>query len=206
MELKIINDKGKETSSVKASDELFGRDYNEPLVHQVVTAYMANARKGTRAQKARGDLERSHRKPWRQKGTGRARAGFAGSPIWRGGAKAFPSSPDENFSHKINRKMYRAGMASILSQLGREGRLAVVDGFTVDAPKTKLLDQKVKGMGMNSVLIITEAPDQNLYLSSRNLPHVDVVQPGQADPVSLLQFDSTIITKAAVSKIEEMLS
>jgi large subunit ribosomal protein L4 len=206
MELKIINDKGKETSSVKASDELFGRDYNEPLVHQVVTAYMANARKGTRAQKARGDLERSHRKPWRQKGTGRARAGFAGSPIWRGGAKAFPSSPDENFSHKINRKMYRAGMASILSQLVREGRLAVVDGFTVDAPKTKLLDQKVKGMGMNSVLIITEAPDQNLYLSSRNLPHVDVVQPGQADPVSLLQFDSTIITKAAVSKIEEMLS
>lgn len=206
MELKIINDKGKETASVKASDELFGRDYNEPLVHQIVTAYKANARKGTRAQKARGDIERSHRKPWRQKGTGRARAGFAGSPIWRGGAKAFPSSPDENFSHKINRKMYRAGMASILSQLVREGRLAVVDGFTVDAPKTKLLDQKVKGMGMKSVLIITEAPDQNLYLSSRNLPHVDVVQPGQADPVSLLQFDSTIITKAAVSKIEEMLS
>lgn len=206
MELKIINDKGKETSSVEASDELFGRDYNEPLVHQIVTAYKANARKGTRAQKARGDIERSHRKPWRQKGTGRARAGFAGSPIWRGGARVFPSSPDENFSHKVNRKMYRAGMASILSQLVREGRLAVVDGFTVDAPKTKLLDQKVKGMGMNSVLIITEAPDQNLYLSSRNLPHVDVVQPGQADPVSLLQFDSTIITKAAVSKIEEMLS
>ncbi|UCH47576.1 MAG: 50S ribosomal protein L4 [Betaproteobacteria bacterium] len=206
MELKIINDKGKATSSVKASDELFGRDYNEPLVHQIVTAYMANARKGTRAQKARGDTKRSHRKPWRQKGTGRARAGFAGSPIWRGGAKVFPSSPDENFSHKINRKMYRAGMASILSQLVREGRLAVVDGFTVDAPKTRLLDQKVKGMGMNSVLIITEAPDQNLYLSSRNLPHVNVVQPGQADPLSLLQFDSTIITKAAVSKIEEMLS
>lgn len=206
MELKIINDKGKATSSVKASDELFGRDYNEPLVHQIVSAYMANARKGTRAQKARGDVNRSHRKPWRQKGTGRARAGFAGSPIWRGGAKIFPSSPNENFSHKINRKMYRAGMASILSQLVREGRLAVVDGFTVDAPKTKLLDQKVKGMGMNSVLIITEAPDQNLYLSSRNLPNVTVVQPGQADPVSLLHFDSTIITKAAVSKIEEMLS
>ena len=206
MELKIINDKGKATSSVNASDELFGRDYNEPLVHQIVSAYMANARKGTRAQKARGDVNRSHRKPWRQKGTGRARAGFAGSPIWRGGARIFPSSPNENFSHKINRKMYRAGMASILSQLVREGRLAVVDAFTVDAPKTKLLDQKVKGMGMNSVLIITEAPDQNLTLSSRNLPHVTVVQPGQADPVSLLHFDSTIITKAAVSKIEEMLS
>ncbi|MGD2139627.1 MAG: 50S ribosomal protein L4 [Burkholderiales bacterium] len=206
MELKIINDKGKATSSVDASDDLFARDYNEPLVHQIVTAYMANARKGTRAQKARGDINRSHRKPWRQKGTGRARAGFAGSPIWRGGAKVFPSSPDENFSHKINRKMYRAGMASIFSQLVREGRLAVVDAFSVDAPKTKLLDQKVKGMGMNSVLIITDAPDENLYLSSRNLPHVYVVQPGQADPVSLLHFDSIIITKAAVSKIEEMLS
>ena len=206
MELKIINDKGKATSSVDASDELFARDYNEPLVHQIVTAYMANARKGTRAQKARGDVKRSHRKPWRQKGTGRARAGFAGSPIWRGGAKVFPSSPDENFKHKINRKMYRAGMASIFSQLVREGRLAVVDGFSVDAPKTKLLSQKVQGMGMGSVLIITDAPDENLYLSARNLPNVYVVQPGQADPVSLLHFDSTIITKAAISKIEEMLS
>lgn len=206
MELKIINDKGKATSSVDASDDLFARDFNEPLVHQIVTAYMANARKGTRAQKARGDVKRTHRKPWRQKGTGRARAGFSGSPIWRGGAKVFPSSPDENFSHKINRKMYRAGMAAILSQLVREGRLAVVDAFSVEAPKTKLLDQKVKGMGMGSVLIITDAPDENLYLSSRNLPNVYVVQPGQADPVSLLHFDSTIITKGAVSKIEEMFS
>ena len=206
MELKIINDKGKATSSVDASDELFARDYNEPLVHQILMAYMANARKGTRAQKARGDVNRTHRKPWRQKGTGRARAGFSGSPIWRGGAKVFPSTPDENFSHKINRKMYRAGMAAILSQLVREGRLAVVDSFSVDAPKTKLLDQKVKGMGMGSVLIITDAPDENLYLSSRNLPNVYVVQPGQADPVSLLHFDSTIITKSAVSKIEEMFS
>jgi large subunit ribosomal protein L4 len=206
MELKIIDDKGKATSSVNASDELFGRDYNEPLIHQVITAYLANARKGTRAQKARGDLERSHRKPWRQKGTGRARAGFSGSPIWRGGGRAFPSSPDENFSQKVNRKMYRAGMASIFSQLVREGRLAVVDAFSIDAPKTKLLDQKVKGMGMDSVLIITDTPDENLSLSSRNLPHVHVVQPGQADPVSLLHFGSTIVTKAAVSKIEEMLS
>lgn len=206
MELKIINENGQPTSSVNASDELFARDFNESLVHQIVTAYMANARKGTRAQKARGDLTRSHRKPWRQKGTGRARAGYSGSPIWRGGGRVFPNTPDENFSQKINRKMYRAGMASILSQLVREGRLAVVDAFSVDAPKTKLLDQKVKSMGMNSVLIITDAPDENLYLSSRNLPNVYVVQPGQADPVSLLQFDSTIITKAAVSKIEEMLS
>ena len=206
MELKIINEKGQPTSSVNASDDLFGSDFNEPLVHQIVTAYMANARKGTRSQKARGDLKRSHRKPWKQKGTGRARAGFTGSPLWRGGGRIFPSTPDENFSQKINRKMYRAGMASILSQLVREGRLAVVDAFSVEAPKTKLLDQKVKGMGMNSVLIITDAPDENLYLSSRNLPNVYVIQPGQADPVSLLHFDSTIITKAAVSKIEEMLS
>jgi len=206
MELKIIDEKGKPTASVNASDELFGRDFNEPLVHQIVTAYMANARKGTRAQKARSEVNRSGRKPWRQKGTGRARAGFAGSPIWRGGGRVFPSSPDENFSQKINRKMYRAGMAAILSQLVREGRLAVVDAFSVEAPKTKLLDQKVKGMGMNSVLIITDTPDENLYLSSRNLPNVYVVQPGQADPVSLLHFDSTIITKSAVSKIEEMLS
>jgi len=206
VELKIINDKGKATSSVNASDDLFGRDYNEPLIHQIITAYLANARKGTRAQKARGDLERSHRKPWRQKGTGRARAGFSGSPIWRGGGRAFPSSPDENFRQKVNRKMYRAGMASIFSQLVREGRLAVVDAFSIDAPKTKLLDQKVKGMGMDSVLIITDAPDENLSLSSRNLPNVHVVQPGQADPVSLLHFGSIIITKAAVSKIEEMLS
>jgi large subunit ribosomal protein L4 len=206
MELKIINDEGKPTSSVNASDELFGRDYNEPLIHQVITAYLANARKGTRAQKARGDLERSHRKPWRQKGTGRARAGFSGSPIWRGGGRAFPSSTDENFSQKVNRKMYRAGMASIFSQLVREGRLAVVDAFSIDAPKTKLLDQKVKGMGMDSVLIITDAPDENLALSSRNLPNVHVVQAGQADPVSLLHFGSIIMTKAAVSRIEEMLS
>ena len=206
MELKIINDEGKSTSSVNASDELFGRDYNEPLIHQVVTAYLANARQGTRAQKARSDFERSHRKPWRQKGTGRARAGFSGSPIWRGGGRAFPSSPNENFSQKVNRKMYRAGMASILSQLVREGRLAVVDAFSIDAPKTKLLDQKVKGMGMGSVLIITDAPDENLALSSRNLPNVQVVQAGQADPVSLLHFESTIMTKAAVSRIEEMLA
>ena len=205
MELKIIDEKGKATSTVKASDDLFGREYNESLIHQIVTAYMANARSGTRAQKARGDLNRSHRKPWKQKGTGRARAGFSGSPIWRGGGRVFPSSPDENFSHKVNRKMYRAGMASILSQLVREGRLCVVDAFSIEAPKTKLLDQKVKGMGMDSALIITDVPDENLSLSSRNLPNVHVVQAGQADPVSLLHFGSIIVTKAAVSKIEEML-
>lgn len=206
MELKVINDKGKPTASVKASDELFARDFNEALVHQVVTAYMANARQGTRAQKARGDVNRSHRKPWRQKGTGRARAGFTGSPLWRGGGRIFPASPEENFSQKVNRKMFRAGMAAILSQLAREDRLKVVDEFKIEAPKTKLLAQKIKGMGFESLLVITDAVDQNLYLSSRNLPNVLVLAPGQADPVSLLRFDNTVITKGAVAKIEEMLS
>jgi large subunit ribosomal protein L4 len=206
MELKVINDKGKPTASVKASDELFARDFNEALVHQVVTAYMANARQGTRAQKARGDVNRSHRKPWRQKGTGRARAGFTGSPLWRGGGRIFPASPEENFSQKVNRKMFRAGMAAILSQLAREDRLKVVDEFKIEAPKTKLLAQKIKGMGFESLLVITDAVDQNLYLSSRNLPNVLVLAPGQADPVSLLRFDHTVITKGAVAKIEEMLS
>jgi large subunit ribosomal protein L4 len=206
MELKLINDQGKSTSSVKASDALFDRDFNEALVHQVVAAFMANGRQGTRAQKARGDINRSHRKPWRQKGTGRARAGFSGSPLWRGGARIFPSSPNENFSHKVNRKMYRAGLASILSQLAREGRLAVVENFGVDSPKTRQLAQKVKGMGFDELLIITDAIDENLLLSSRNLPNVLVLEPGQADPVSLLHFGNTVITRGAIAKIEEMLS
>ena len=206
MELKLINDKGQATASVKASDELFGREYNESLVHQVVTAYLANARLGTRAQKGRSDIAKSTRKPWRQKGTGRARAGMASSPLWRGGGKIFPNSPDENFSHKVNRKMFRAGLASILSQLAREGRLAVVENFKVDSPKTKQLAQKVKGMGMDNVLIITDSLDENLVLSARNLVNVLVVEPGQADPVSLLRFSNTLITKGAVAKIEEMLA
>src|SRR5688572_22043929 len=131
MELRLINDKGEATASVKASDELFGREYNEPLVHQVVTAYLANARLGTRAQKGRSDVAKSTRKPWRQKGTGRARAGMASSPLWRGGGKIFPNSPDENFSHKLNRKMYRAGMAAILSELARAGKLSVIEALSV---------------------------------------------------------------------------
>lgn len=206
MELKLINDKGQATASVKASDELFGREYNESLVHQIVTAYMANARLATRAQKGRSDIAKSTRKPWRQKGTGRARAGMASSPLWRGGGKIFPNSPEENFSHKVNRKMFRAGIASILSQLARDGRLSVVESFSLDAPKTKLLAQKVKGMGMDSVLIITDAVDQNLALAGRNLTNVMVVEPRHADPVSLLRFNHTLITKGAVAKIEEMLA
>jgi large subunit ribosomal protein L4 len=205
MELKLIDDQGQATASVAASDATFGRAYNEALVHQIVTAFLANARQGTRAQKGRSDVAKSTRKPWRQKGTGRARAGMASSPLWRGGGKIFPSSPDENFSHKVNRKMYRAGVSSILSQLARDGRLAVVEHFGVDAPKTKLLAQKVRGMGFDSVLIITDTPDNNLYLSARNLPHVSVLKPSEADPVSLMRFGTVLMTRGAVAKFEEML-
>ena len=206
MELKLIDDQGKSTSSVSASDTTFGREYNEALVHQVVTAYMANARLATRAQKDRGTVKHSTQKPWRQKGTGRARAGMTSSPLWRGGGRTFPNSPDENYSHKLNRKMYRAGMLAILSQLAREDRLAVVDTFTVDAPKTKLLAQKLQGMGMDNVLIITDSLDENLRLSSRNLPNVMVLEVGHADPVSLIRYGKVLMTKGAVSKIEELLA
>ena len=206
MDLKLIDAKGQSTASVTASDESFGREYNESLVHQVVTAYMANARMGTRAQKGRSEIAKSTRKPWRQKGTGRARAGMASSPLWRGGGKIFPNSPDENFTHKVNRKMFRAGLAAILSQLARDGRLAVVEDFALNAPKTRLLAQKVKEMGLDNVLIITDKLDENLILSARNLPNILVIEPKQADPVSLLRFNNTLITKGAVAKIEEMLA
>ena len=205
MDLKLINDSGA-AATVAGSDTLFGRDYNEALIHQVVTAYQANARQGTRAQKARGDINKSHKKPWKQKGTGRARAGQANSPLWRGGGKIFPSSPDENFSHKVNRKMYRAGMASILSQLVRENRLAVVDGLAVDAPKTKLFAQKIRAMGLTgSVLVVTDKLDDNVFLASRNLPDVLVLETREVDPVSLVRFENVLLTKAAVSEFEEML-
>jgi large subunit ribosomal protein L4 len=204
MELKLLDDQGKSSASIAASDAAFGRDYNESLVHQVITAYLANARQGTRKQKARGEVNKSNKKPWRQKGTGRARAGRASSPLWRGGGKIFPNLPDENFAQKLNRKMYRAGLSSILSQLVRDDRLAVVETFTVDSPKTKLLAQKLKGMGLNDVLIITDKVDENLRLSSRNLPNVDVITPHHADPLHLLQHAKVVMTKGAVAKIEEI--
>lgn len=206
MELNVINDQGKPTAKLAASDAAFGREYNEALVHQVVTAYLANARLATRAQKDRGMVSHTTKKPWRQKGTGRARAGMSSSPLWRGGGRIFPNSPDENYSHKLNRKMYRAGLMSILSQLAREERLSVVDSFTVEAPKTKLLASKLKGMGMDDVLIITDSMDENLRLSSRNLPHVMVVDVKHADPVSLIRHANVLITKGAVGKIEELLA
>jgi large subunit ribosomal protein L4 len=206
MELKLIDAKGQAASTMAASDALFGRDYNEPLIHQVVTAYQANARQGTRAQKGRSEIAKSTRKPWRQKGTGRARAGMASSPLWRGGGRIFPSSPDENFTQKLNRKMYRAGVASILSQLAREDRLKVVETFVLEAPKTKLFLQKVKDMGVSdSLLLITDELDDNLVLSSRNLPNVLVLEVTEADPVSLIRYKNVILTRKAVSKFEEML-
>jgi large subunit ribosomal protein L4 len=204
MELKMINDKGA-AGTFKASDELFGRDFNESLVHQIVVAFQANARIGSRAQKDRGAVRHSTKKPWRQKGTGRARAGMTSSPLWRGGGKIFPNSPDENFSHKVNRKMYRAGIASILSQLAREDRIRVVDTFSVDQPKTKLLAQKVKSMGFEQVLVITDAVDENLMLSSRNLANVEVMDVRHANPVSLVRYPTVLVTKAALAKLEEML-
>ena len=206
MELKLINDQGQQAATVAASDALFARDFNEALVHQVVVAYQANARSGNRKQKDREEVKHSTKKPWRQKGTGRARAGMSSSPLWRGGGRIFPNSPEENFTQKVNRKMYRAGLAAILSQLAREDRLAVVENFAVDAPKTKLLAQKLKGMGIESVLVITDNLDDNLMLASRNLPNVLVLEAHQADPVSLIRFPRVLITKGAVAKIEEILA
>ena len=206
MELKLINDKGADAGTMPASAELFGRDYSEALVHQVVTAYQANARSGNRAQKGRSDVQKSTKKPWRQKGTGRARAGMASSPLWRGGGRIFPNLPDENFSQKVNKKMHRAGIAAILSQLVRENRLSVIDNMTLESPKTKLLAIKLKSMGLEQVLIITDTLDDNLYLSSRNLPDVMVMEAKHADPVNLVRFAKVILTKGAVKQFEEVLA
>ncbi len=205
MELKLINEQGQSSATLSASDTLFGRDYNEALVHQVVVAYQANARSGNRAQKDREQVKHSTKKPFRQKGTGRARAGMTSSPLWRGGGRIFPNSPEENFSQKVNRKMYRAGLAAILSQLAREDRLAVVEDFSFDTPKTKLLAQKLKSMGLDSVLVVTAALEENLYLASRNLPRVLVLEVSETDPLSLIRFPKVLLTKSAVAKMEEML-
>jgi len=204
MQIELLNDQGQAASKFDAPETLFGRDYNEDLIHQIVVAYQANARQGTRAQKDREQVKHSTKKPFKQKGTGRARAGMTSSPLWRGGGRIFPNMPDENFSHKINKKMYRAGMASILSQLAREGRLAVVDSLTVDSPKTKPLAAKFKAMNLQSVLVIADEVDENLYLASRNLVNILVVEPRYADPVSLVHYRKVLVTKAAMDKLKEM--
>ena len=204
MQVELLNDQGLASSKVDVPDTVFGREYNESLIHQVVVAFQANARQGTRAQKDREQVRHSTKKPFKQKGTGRARAGMTSSPLWRGGGRIFPNMPDENFTHKINKKMYRAGMASILSQLAREGRLAVVDSLTVDSPKTKVLADKFKAMNLSSVLVIADQVDENLYLASRNLVNILVVEPRYADPLSLVHYKKVLVTKAAMDQLKEM--
>jgi large subunit ribosomal protein L4 len=206
VELKVIDAKGQAQKPVDASGSLFGRDYNESLVHQVVVAYQANGRQGTRQQMTRAEVRHSTKKPWRQKGTGRARSGMTSSPLWRGGGRIFPNKPDENFTQKLNRKMYRAGMAAILSQLVREDRLSVIEAISLDEPKTKLLAGKLRDLGMHHVLILTHELDENLYLSSRNLPNVMVLEARHADPVSLMRFEKVLMTKDAVKHLEEALA
>ena len=204
MQVELLNDQGQASAKYDAPETVFGREYNEDLVHQIVVAYQANARQGTRAQKDREQVKHSTKKPFKQKGTGRARAGMTSSPIWRGGGRVFPNMPDENFTQKINKKMYRAGMASIFSQLAREGRLAVVESLKVESPKTKLLAAKFKAMSLQSVLVISDEVDDNLYLASRNLPNVMVVEPRYADPLSLVHYRKVLVTKAAMDQLKEM--
>ena len=204
MQLELLNEQGQAASKVDAPETVFGRDYNEALVHQLVVAFQANARQGTRAQKDRAMVKHSTKKPFRQKGTGNARAGMTSSPLWRGGGRIFPNSPLENFSQKLNKKMYRAGMASILSQLARDGRLAVVESMKVDSPKTKQLAQKFKDMKLDSVLVIADEVDENLYLASRNLGNVLVIEPRYADPLSLVHYKKVLVTKGAIDKLKEM--
>jgi large subunit ribosomal protein L4 len=208
MELKLIDKNGKAAKGgLTVSEVTFGREFNEALVHQVVVAYMANARTATRAQLGRGNVSHTTHKPWNQKGTGRARSGMSSSPIWRGGGRAFPNSPDENFSHKVNRKAYRAGMQSILSELVRQDRLNVIEEFSIEAPKTKMLAEKIRGLGYkDNVLVLVDGFDENLYLSSRNLPNVLVLEAQYIDPVSLVRFPHVVATKAAVKKLEEVLA
>ena len=206
MQLELLNEQGQAASKIDAPEIVFGREYNEALVHQIVVAFQANARQGTRAQKDREQVKHSTKKPFRQKGTGRARAGMTSSPLWRGGGRIFPNSPEENFTQKINKKMYRAGMASIFSQLVRDGRLAVVESLTVDSPKTKQLAAKFKAMGLDSVLVIADEVDENLFLASRNLANVMVVEPRYADPLSLVFYKKVLVTKGAIDKLQEMLA
>ena len=205
MQLDVLNEQGLAASKVDAPETVFGREYNEALVHQIVVAFQANARQGTRAQKDREQVKHSTKKPFKQKGTGRARAGMTSSPLWRGGGRIFPNLPDENSTQTVNKKMYRAGMACILSQLAREGRLSVVESLKLDTPKTKQLADKFKSMKLDSsVLVIADEVDDNLYLASRNLKNVWVIEPRYADPVALLKFKTVLVTKGAFEQFKEM--
>jgi len=205
MKVQLMSGTGS-ASELQVSDAVFAAAFNEPLVHQVVVAYQATGRQGTRKQKTRAEIRGGGKKPWRQKGTGQARAGTIRSPLWRGGGKVFPASPDENFEQKVNRKMYRGALRSILSELLRQGRLVTVAEFRMDQPKTRALVDKLKQLETPDVLIVTDAPDQNLSLAARNLPDVDVRMVGAADPVSLIRHAKVILTQGAVKKFEEMLA
>ena len=191
--------------TVEVSDQTFGREFNEALIHQVVTAYMAGARQGTRSQKTRAEVSGGGRKPWRQKGTGRARAGSTRSPIWRSGGVTFAAKPQDH-SQKVNRKMYRAAMRSIWSELVRQDRLVITQEMSVDTPKTSALSEKLKAMALESVLIVTAEVSDALFLSARNLPHVDVRDAEGIDPVSLLSFEKVLVTVDALKAIEEQLA
>ena len=206
MELKLIGTNDQKIETISVSDELFNKDYNEALVHQVITSYLSNARKATRAQKGRSDVAKSTRKPWRQKGTGRARAGMASSPIWRGGGRIFPNNPDENYKKKLNRKMYRAGMSVILSQLIRDDRLKIIDSFKIETHKTKHLVSKLNNLNLKDVVVIASEVDDNLYLSARNIPHVLVMEVKNIDPVSLLKFEKILLTSDGLRELEGLLS
>jgi large subunit ribosomal protein L4 len=201
MNLSLAADGG----SVEVSDVAFGREFNEALVHQVVVAYMAGGRQGTRAQKTRSEMRGGGRKPYRQKGTGRARAGTIRSPIWRGGGRTFAAKPQDH-SQKVNRKMYRGALRCILSELIRQERLIACEAFSVDSPKTKALLEKLRGLELNNVLIVCEEVDENLYLAARNLKGVDVVDVSAVDPVSLISHDKVLITVDAVKRLEEALA
>ena len=206
MELNVLNEQGQESAKLAASDTVFGREYNEALVHQLVVAYQANARQGTHAQLNRRDVHHTTKKPWRQKGTGRARSGMSSSPLWRGGGRTFPNTPDENFTQKINKKAYRAAMQTIFSKLAADGRLVVIDSISAETPKTKDFAAKLKALGaVEHVMVITAEVSDNLYLASRNLKNVLVVEPRYADPLSLIYYKKIVVTKDAVAKIEEML-
>lgn len=204
MELNIAKPGSGAAGTVQVSDSTFARDYNEDLVHQVVTAYMAAGRQGTRAQKTRSEVRGGGKKPWRQKGTGRARAGTIRSPLWRGGGVIFAAKPQDH-SQKVNKKMYRAALQVILSELARKERLIVVENFALEQPKTKSLVKALGEYGLEDVLIVSDEVTENLYLASRNLHKVDVRDVHGVDPVSLIAFDKVLVTVPALKKIEEML-
>jgi len=205
MELALTNDAGAEAGRLEVSEQVFGADYKPSLIHQVVTAYLAGGRSGTKAQKSRSQVAGGGSKPWRQKGTGRARAGTSRSPIWRGGGLTFAGQP-RDYAQKVNRKMYQGALRSILSELARQGRLVVMSELKLTAPKTKELIALLKGLEINDALLVSERDDENLFLAARNLPGIDAISAAELDPVSMIAFDKVVVTEAAIKQIEERLS